>query len=204
MPSFFTSTTLSSPRHLLEEIYREDRLHSFRSGESIQMKPEEIWVVCRGVVQLSTSSFSGDEALLGFASPSMPFGYPLSSLDPYSATALSKVDLLRLTLLEVEESAILSQSIFRHLSHRLRQTEAILALFVDRRVEERLRRLLLVLKEEIGQPAEGGTRLTVKLTHQQLANTIGTNRVTATRLLGKLRDEQWLKFDRNRHIVITS
>ncbi len=202
MANAFTLDVLPDLRYLFEEIYRENRLCSFRGGESIPMKPEEIWVVCQGVVQLSTSSFSGDEALLGFASPSMPFGYPLSSLDPYYAKGLCKVDLLRLTLSDIEESAPLAQGLFCHLSHRLRQTEAILALFVDRRVEERLRHLLLILKEEIGQPTQGGTRLTVKLTHQQLANTIGTNRVTATRLLGKLRDEQWLKLDQNRHIVI--
>lgn len=191
-------------RRSLEELYSERELRSSPSGAPIQMKPEEVWIVCRGVVQLSTLHPSGDEVLLGFAGPSMPFGVSLSSLKPYFATALSNVDLLRLTLADLQDSADLSQGIFRHLGRRLRQTEAILALVGHRRVEERLSHLLRLLQVEVGQPVEEGTRLTVKLTHQQLANAIGTTRVTVTRLLSKLRNEQWIKLDKTRHIVVMS
>ncbi len=191
-------------RHLLEELYRERELCSFANGGSIPMQPEEIWVVCRGVVQLSTLHPSGDEVLLGLTGSSMPFGLPLTSLNPYLATALSNVDLLRLTLADLEDSANLSRGFFRHLSRRLQQTEAILALVGHRRVEERLSHLLCLLQAEVGQPVEGGTRLTVKLTHQQLANAIGTTRVTVTRLLSKLREQQWIKLDPTRHIIVMS
>lgn len=192
-------------RQLLEDLYRERKLYSYYSGESIPIEPEEVWIVCRGVVQLSTLLYpSGDEVLLGLAGPSMPFGIPLSSLNSYHATALSHVDLLRLTLSDIEASPTLSQGIFCHLGRRLRQAEAILALVGYRRTEERLHHLLLLLKNEVGQPVEEGTRLAVRLTHQQLANAIGTTRVTVTRLLGKLRSEQRVKIDRTRHIVVTS
>jgi CRP-like cAMP-binding protein len=40
------------------------------------------------------------------------------------------------------------------------------------------------------------------LTHQQLANAIGTTRVTMTRLINQLRDEGWLEIDRNRYIIL--
>lgn len=166
------------------------------------MLPDEILIVCRGVVQLGTLYDSGDEALLGLACPSMPFGLPLAWIRPYQASALTDVDLMRLTLAEVEQSPVLSQSIFRHLTRRLQQTEAILAMVGYRRVEDRLRHLLLLLKQEIGQPAEGGTRLGVRLTHQQLANAIGTTRVTVTRLLSQLQEEGWLVVDHARHIVL--
>lgn len=202
-----SSEVLPQPdqRQLLEELYRERKLYSYYSGESVPIEPKEIWIVCRGVVQLSTLLYpSGDEVLLGLAGPSMPFGIPLSSLNSYHATALSNVDLLRLTLLDIETSPTLSQGIFCHLGRRLRQAEAILALAGYRRTEERLHHLLLLLKNEVGQPVEEGTRLTVRLTHQQLANAIGTTRVTVTRLLGKLRSEQWVKVDRTRHLVVTS
>lgn len=202
-----SSEVLPQPdqRQLLEELYREHKLYSYYSSEAIPMEREEIWVVCRGVVQLSTLLYpSGDEVLLGLAGPSMPFGIPLTSLNSYHATALSNVDLLRLTLSAIETSPTLSQGIFCHLGRRLRQAEAILALAGYRRTEERLHHLLLLLKNEVGQPVEEGTRLAVRLTHQQLANAIGTTRVTVTRLLGKLRSEQWVKVDRTRHLVVTS
>lgn len=166
------------------------------------MLPEEILVVCRGVVQIGTLYDSGDEALLGLASPSMPFGLPLSFIRPYQASALTDVDLMRLTMAEVEQSAELAQGLFRQLTRRLQQTEAILAMVGYRRVEDRLRHLLLLLKEEIGLPVASGTRLSVRLTHQQLANAIGTTRVTVTRLLSQLQEEGWLVVDGTRHIVL--
>jgi CRP-like cAMP-binding protein len=167
------------------------------------MYTHEIWVVCRGIVQLSTLHPNGDEVSLGLVGPSIPFGMPLTLLDPYQAIALSDVDLMRFTMLEVESSPQLMQGIFRHLSLRLQRTEAMLALVSHRRVEDRLKQLLLLLRDEIGQPDATGTKLTVRLTHQHLANAIGSTRVTVTRALGNLQSEGVLKIDRDRHILLT-
>lgn len=189
-------------RQFLEELYQGRHLQAFRAGQTIPLNPQDIWIVCRGVVQLSTLYQNGDEALLGLACSSMPFGLPLSLIYPYQAIALSDVNLMCLTVTEVQQSAALSQEIFQHLTRRLRQAEAMLAMAGCRRVEDRLRQLLLLLQMEIGQPTPEGTRLSVRLTHQHLASAIGTTRVTVTRLLGKLKDEKWLKLDRDRHIVV--
>jgi CRP-like cAMP-binding protein len=199
-------------RHLLEEIYRSDRqriqeprrVESYASGEVIWIEPDKVWVVCRGIVQLGVLHTSGDEVIVGLASPSMPFGGPLSILGAYNARALTAVELLCFSFQEIQESPGIAQELFPHLVRRLRQTEAILAISSHRRIEDRLRHLLLLLKQEIGQPTPAGIRLTIKLTHQQLANAIGTSRVTITRLLGKFRDENLIELDRDRHLVITS
>lgn len=191
-------------RELLEELYQERNLYPFTSGQSIPLATNELWIVCRGVVQLGTLYDTGDESLLGLACPSMPFGLPLTLIRPYHAAALTDVDLMRLSMSELERSPALAQGIFQHLARRVQQTEAMLSMVGYRRVEERLRHLLLLMKQQVGQPIEGGTRLTVRLTHQQLANAIGTTRVTVTRLLRQLRDEEWLMMDDARHIVILS
>ncbi|MER3478174.1 MAG: transcriptional regulator, partial [Leptolyngbya sp. ERB_1_2] len=95
---------LPDSRQLLEQLYRERALQPFRSGQIIPLRPDELWVVCRGVVVLNTLHPTGDEALLGVATPSMPFGLPLTWISPYQAISLTDVDLLPLTLLEVERS----------------------------------------------------------------------------------------------------
>ncbi len=198
-----TSTVAQTDlRQLLEQQYRGRNLSAFRAGQVIPMTSNEVWVVYRGVVQLGTLYPSGDEALLGLACPSMPFGLPLTLIHPYQATALSDVDLLCLKMQEIEQSATLSCEIFRHLSARLRQTEAMLAMVGYRRVEDRLRQLLHLLQMEIGQPVPDGVRLSVRLTHQHLASAIGTTRVTVTRLLGQFREEGHLIIDSQRHIVL--
>ncbi|MEE3716888.1 Crp/Fnr family transcriptional regulator [Tumidithrix elongata RA019] len=189
-------------RRSLEEIYRGRNLSFFESSQSIPMHSHEVWVVCRGVVQLSTLHPSGDEVLVGLAFQSMPFGLPLTMLEPYQAIALSDVDLMRFTMTEIEESPELSLSIFRHLNRRLQQAESMLALVSNKRVEDRLREILLFLKKEVGQPTDGGMRLSIRLTHQHLANAISSTRVTVTRALGQLQADGWLWIDRDRHIVI--
>jgi len=201
--SFTAEPASQDLRHLLEEQYSGRMLHSFASGETVDMGPQDVWVVCRGIVQVGTLYTTGDEALLGLVYPSMPFGLPFTLIRPYQAIALTNIDVMKLSLAEVEQSPLLSQSLFHHLNRRLRQTEALLAMVGYRRVEERLRHLLLLLAQEIGQPQGSGTRLTVRLTHQQLANTVGTTRVTVTRLLSQMRASEWLSLDRQRHIVLS-
>ena len=199
-----SSGAVSQPdlRQLLEDLYQGQTLSAFRAGQLIPLKEQEIWIVYRGVVQLSTLYANGDEALLGLASPCMPIGLPMTLINPYQASAMTDVDLLCVTLQEIDQSPGLSQEIFHQLSRRLRQTEAMLALVGCRRVEDRLRQLLLLLQMEVGQPVAEGTRLSIRLTHQHLASAIGTTRVTVTRLLGQLREAGDIRLDEQRHIIL--
>lgn len=212
MPSFSSSPSLHSPNRLdvLEAIFRhptpsipQSKFYTFASGDNIWLDSDRLWVVSRGVVQLNLLHASGDEVILGLATPGMTFGSPLTSLAAYQARALTTVEVMSFTLAEVESSPNLTQSLFRGLSRRLRQGEALLAISSHRRIEERLRHLLFLLKQEVGQSHPQGTRLSVRLTHQQLASAIGTSRVTITRLLGKMRQENWLTCDRDRHLILT-
>lgn len=189
-------------RQTLEHLYAERVLHSFESGQNIELKPDDIWIVARGIVQLGTLYDTGDESLLGLACSSTPFGLSLTSIRPYQATALTHVDVIKVTLEEIQTSPDLTHSLFPHLTRRLAQSEAMSAMAGYRRVEDRLKHLLVLLGQEIGQVTDSGVRLSVRLTHQQLANAVGTTRVTITRLLNALRQEGWLMLDRHRHILL--
>ncbi len=181
----------------------EDRhFHSFRSRQSIPLNRNQIWVVQRGVVQLSTLHMNGDETLLGLACPGTAFGLDWSLVEPYQAVALTEVILVSYSLRDIEQSPALAQELLIYMGRRLKQTEALLAMAGCRRVEDRLRQLLLLLKTEVGCSMADGTRLEVKLTHQHLASAIGTTRVTVTRLLGRFKEEGWLEIDSQRHFVI--
>jgi CRP-like cAMP-binding protein len=69
-------------------------------------------------------------------------------------------------------------------------------------VEERLQQLLQLLKREMGEPIAQGSRLKIRLTHQNLANAIGTTRVTVTRLLGEFQRQGAVSSDCDRHLII--
>lgn len=175
---------------------------TFLKGEIIPIKPQIIWQVCKGVVKLSTVCENGEEVLVGLVSSDMLFGADLTSLPTYQATALSEVQVVSLTPADIANSAELAQNVFSQISQRLRQTEALLAISGQRRVKDRFYQLLLLLRQEIGQPVDLGTRLSVRFTHQDFADACSTTRVTITRLMGKLQDKSAIKVDAKNHIII--
>ncbi|HEY9877873.1 MAG TPA: Crp/Fnr family transcriptional regulator [Leptolyngbyaceae cyanobacterium] len=204
--SLFSSPAANTRSHqafveLLEQLYQERSLIPYVAGRSIPLRSGEILVVCRGLVQLFTIQQDGSETLLGLAGSSMPIGLPLTSVDPYWATALTDVDLLSLPMAEIEASPILMAGFFRHLTLRLQQTESWLALSGKRLVADRLQHLLLILAKDFGQVEPEGIRIPVRLTHHQLATAISTTRVTVTRLLKDFRTEGWMTIDQ-RNIVL--
>ncbi len=205
-PTRSTSTPLAPIQEVLEDLYQTRGLKTFRRGQFIPLYENDIWLVYRGVVQLSTLYPNGDEAILGLISPLMPFGEPLSFMQPYSAMALSDVDLMRLNWEEVLQSPAMTQCLFGQMKRRLQQSESLLAIASYRRVEDRLVEFLALLKREISSPitlkGKSLNRITIRLTHQHFANAIGTTRVTITRLLGQLRDRGVLDFDDTRHIIL--
>jgi CRP-like cAMP-binding protein len=176
----------------------------FPRNELLPLEGDGLWQVSQGVVQLSTAQSNGDEVLVGLAGPGMPLGMPLTGLVSYQARALTDVYCLWLSLTELERSSALAQALFFPLIRRLRQTEALLAITAgQRRVEDRLRHLLLLLAQEVGEPVPRGVRLQVRLTHQSLANAIGTSRVTCTRLLGRFHTWGWVDWGTDRHLLVT-
>lgn len=189
-------------RQLLEEVYQGRQTYEFKAGCTIPFHPHDIWIVSRGVIQLRTVHFDGSETTLGLVYPEMPFGLPLTHLDPYEAIALTDVVLMRLSQTEIDQSPRLAQEILWQLNRRLQQTETLLALSNKRFISDRLQALLLLLKKELGQTTPEGVQIGVRFTHQQLANLVGTSRATVTRLITFLRKEGWLSIDQNRHLVI--
>lgn len=200
------------PAILLEQdLYNQDlyntakerSLYHFNRSEIIPLEPHTLWFITQGEVKLTTLAMRGEEILVGIAGPSMVFGSSLTHLPVYQATALSKVKLAAISLPELTQTQELSQALLKAVSDRLRQTEAFLSIHGQLRVEDRLKQLLLLLKQSFGQRTEMGTRLNLRLTHQDLASACCTTRVTITRLLSKLQQEDLLKIDAQNHLIIS-
>ncbi|WP_013323072.1 Crp/Fnr family transcriptional regulator [Gloeothece verrucosa] len=178
------------------------RLHYYDKGDNIPLVEEGVWQVYRGVAQLSQICTSGEEVLLGWVQPFTFFGLWLTHIESYQVKALSDLYLRWYALNEIENTPQLSQVMLNQLARRMRQTEALLAIAGLKRVEERLQQLLILLKQELGQPGDKGTRIGVRLTHQNIANAIGTTRVTVTRLLGDFQRQGIITLDSERHFII--
>jgi CRP-like cAMP-binding protein len=77
-----------------------------------------------------------------------------------------------------------------------------LAIAGRRRVQDRFQELLVLLKQEIGQPVADGVRLSVRFTHEELASACCTTRVTVTRLMGNLQQQGKICLDSKHHIIL--
>lgn len=174
----------------------------YAPGDIIPLPPQTLAYVVKGLVKLTTLTEQNQEVLIGLIGRGMPFGKELTSLPIYEATALSDVELISFSQMEIAASSHLTQLLFSGVSHRLRQTEELLALCGERQVQTRLCRLLQLLKTEVGQPVAQGVCLTIRLTHEDLASACCTTRVTITRLLKKLYQEKKISFDHKKHIIL--
>jgi PAS domain S-box-containing protein len=202
-------TTIQQPSQLLlsghdYDLSQDRPKHIYFKGDIIPLDPDQLWLVRHGLVKLSTMNEQGEEVLVGLAGSSMPFGSSLTDLPTYQAIALTEnVDLISFSLAEIAASPKLAQAFLPQITKRLRQTEALLAISGKRQVKERLYHLLLFFKQQFGQKVAQGTRLSMRLTHQELADACCTTRVTITRLLGKLQKQGEIKFDSQNRILFT-
>lgn len=197
-----TAPTFESWRQLLEESYQGRQTYEFSKGFNIPLYSNDVWIVCRGVVQLSTLELEGQESILGLACPDMSFGLPITQVSPYEAVALTHVVLMRIQRKEIGQSPLLTQGMLMQLHRRLEQTEALLAITHHRHMRDRIEQLLVFLQKEVGEVSPEGIRIWVRFTHQQIANLASTNRVTVSRILGDLRKEGRLSIDETRHMVV--
>ncbi len=182
----------------------DQQLHFCEKGEMIKLRVQGGWQIYRGIAQMSQLNNDGDEILLGWMKAGEFIGLDLSfsQLDFYHAIALSDVYLKWYSKKAIQLNPQLSNLVLGQTIKRLRLTESLLAIASYKRVEERLVALLQLLVQDLGQPHDDAIRLQVRLTHQMLANAIGTTRVTVTRILGELQNKGQVSFDSNRHLLI--
>jgi len=177
----------------LPRLSSHGNLSAYKAKQKIDFPPDELFLICRGIVQLVTAHPNGNETVLGLAASTSLVGIPLTKVDPYWAVALTDILILPLSWADIEASPLLAGVLFQNILQRLQQSETWLAIAGKRQVEERLRYMLLLLAQEFGESLDSQTiELKLSWTHQQLANAIGSTRVTVTRLINQFKAEGWL------------
>jgi CRP-like cAMP-binding protein len=164
-----------------------------------------MYVIREGRVQVSKLSDDGREKILEFLEAGDFFG-EMSLLDnaPRSAScrALTESRVLALSrndfLNAMRKSPDLAMAVVQELTRRLRQIDEQASSLSFQRVKERTMGLLTRLAKDGG---DGGRRMTPALTHQQIADMIGTSRETVTRALKGLKEQGWLEQEGKKYLV---
>jgi len=160
-----------------------------------QNASEWAWLIETGVVKTYTLREDGNVIILGYWGRGDLIGQPLSRVSPYEMQCCTSVKAQRVP-------PGLWSSWGQYLSHHCQQSEELLLINRCEPMSERLRLFLIWLANKFGQRMEHGWQIGFRLTHQDLADAIGSSRVTVTRLLSKLEQQGAItRFDRN-HIIV--
>ncbi len=149
-----------------------------------------IYVLCEGEVKLSISSPEGKTMIMRIARAGellglmanmagQPYEVTAETIHPCQVAFVRREDFLRFLAAHPETSA----SVLKQMSNQYRGAcEQLRTVGLSASAQEKLARLLLTWSEGIQQTKEG-TRITLPLTHEEIAEFIGTTRETVTRTL---------------------
>lgn len=170
---------------------------------------DSVLLLVDGRARLVSLSDDGKQTILAFIEPGDLFGElavaGIELREEYAQTlTVSTVVQIPREALEslMSRHAPLSLAITKLIGLRRRRIERRLQNLLFRSSRERLVHLLLELADDYGQTSPEGTRVGLRVSHQDLADVIGTTRESVTLRLGELQREGLVKVVR-RSIVLT-
>ncbi|MDZ8186733.1 MAG: Crp/Fnr family transcriptional regulator [Nostoc sp. ChiSLP02] len=173
MVSLYTNITTLPSNSTRQVFARRSFLPEYANG---------LWKIETGFVRTSTYLEDGTTVALGLWGPGDIVGKALSKLEPYQMECLTKVGA---TVLALEECTQLTETLLSH----IQQAQELMVIRSHKKVDTMLIKLLAWLSKKFGSEVEKGRLIDMRLTHEDLAEMLGSTRVTITRVLGQFEQE---------------
>ena len=194
----------------MQQIAERSTMREFARGNVI-LHPDEpqemVYLIKEGRVKVSRYSPDGREQILTLLEPGDFVGelalvkeaepVHVEAFEDTLVCVLHREDFVGLIRRQPE----VMLHVMKVLAERLRVAEEEIADLVFRNVSGRLASLLLRLAEAYGEQNGGRLRLTLRLTHHDIASMIGATRETVTSTLSRFRDADLIVTEQ-RYIVI--
>lgn len=171
-----SALTQPSPQTSVATSFSFDR-HNF-----IPLSPHHFWRIESGIVRTTSVLEDGTLIILGIWGPGDYLGSLLAHINPFQVECLTQV---KLTLVQPENNPS-SNSI---LIKSLQQIQQLTLIRSHKKLDLMLVGLLQWLAGKFGREMNQGQLIDIRLTHQDLADFLGTTRVTITRLLSQLEQQ---------------
>lgn len=169
---------------------------------------DTFFIIVSGSVSVCRIAPDGRETILSILKEGDFFGEMSmfdSSLRSASIKTLTDVEVGAIQqedfLLLLDRNPRIGRQLVIELSERLRAANALIAATTSQDIRARLASLLLNLADQFGEAVTNGTRITLRLTNQEMANMIGTTRETVNRTLNRFWDDRLVDM-RTSHVVI--
>jgi CRP-like cAMP-binding protein len=187
------------------EIERLARMQEVRKRQPIYLPGDPattVYVLKQGRVRIASTAGSGKEVTFEILEPGEVFG-ELEVLEGQpratGAEALDDVLICAIRREDFEDylkhHPDLTLQLTKLIGLRLQKIQSRVEDLVFRDVPARLAHLLLELAKTHGKQEGSAVRLTVKLTHQEMANLIGCSRETVSLTLGQFRDQGLIQIE---------
>jgi CRP/FNR family cyclic AMP-dependent transcriptional regulator len=168
------------------------------------MPSESIYFIEHGRVRLTRLSPDGRTVILALLGPGDMIGeaaWECGEHDSYGET-LEDARIYQLSRESFEnlvrQNPEFGLRLIQVIGIRLKQAQARIEDLVFRQVPSRVARLLVSLAEHHGKVTPNGIRVEFPLTHQEIADMVGSSRVTVTQVLNKFRTSQWIGIESKR------
>jgi CRP/FNR family transcriptional regulator len=153
--------------------------------------PRGVFILCSGRAKLTTSSSEGKTLIVKIAEPGevlgasatilgKPYEVSAETIEPAQLNFIKRDDFLKFLNTNAEACMHTAQQLSEKYHSAQRE---IRSLGLSQTTSEKLAKLLLDWCDAGGEETARGTRLKVLLTHEEIAQMIGTTRETVTRLL---------------------
>lgn len=170
--------------------------------------PRGVFILCSGRVKLSTTSADGKTLIVRIADQGEVLGLPASVTgNPYELTAevieptqanfIARQDFLNFLREHGEVGLRVAQQLGETYHSAIAEMRTI---GLSHSVGEKLARFLLDLSAG-HDGEEGDIRVTLTLTHEEIAQTIGASRETVTRMFGEFKKKQLLQVNGSTLII---
>lgn len=183
-------TGVSSPNASVSTANRRN----YEKGEQVHLEEDRVVRVRRGIVRSSTFHADGHEVLIGFYGPGdVLIAHASYNCDAHNCHVEMRAHTPLSVTIEPWSVALTQPDFYDRLKQRICQMELWSSMQARATVEDRLMGILQVIGGRFSHDVDEGVMLDIKLTHEQLAGSIGATRTTVTRLLGSLRKKGLLK-----------
>lgn len=186
-----------------EKKYKRNEIVFFEEDTGQYM-----YVLTEGRVKVSRLLPSGKEMILAFHEDGEYFG-EMALIDggttPATVTAVVNTTILSLGASKfrqlLEDYPQVNLTLLKMLCSRCRDAWSQIEVLTFHNADSRIRTALYQLCQKRGEETDKGTRISLQLTHKELADITGISRETATRVLSHLQSENLLRVE-SRHFFV--
>jgi CRP-like cAMP-binding protein len=170
-------------------------LETLASKTIVPLQSDIVWWIDRGIAKTYTLDDDGTVVNLGYWGAGDVIGESLSVSKSCYVKCLTDVNVFFIPL---DKCDPLTNAICNH----IQQAEKLLYIIRNDNLDRRLWGILQWLGDKFGKEVELGKLINLKVTHQELAETIGTTRVTVTKLIKQLEAKGMISRPRRNSIVL--